>query len=432
MENLSLLIGELILLLLLLCCSAFFSSSEVSLFSLSRARLLAFRDSTRKSERIVFQLMNNYHRTLIVLILGNMFINTVLSMVNDELIHGLTANKVLAQVLSVVIGVVVLLALGEVTPITIALNHADRLAPIVARPIQFLRRVLMPLIWLVDKFCARVLDLLGRRKSEPLSAEEYSTYLEMASSGGAFTDSEKKLLFSALLLGSKSAGEVMTARIDVATISRHASPDDVAEMIRRERRQFFPVVDRDIDDADFLLSAKAFFLLPAEERGDWQRSSALIPSRFIPEQATLPQALENFDHAGVSAALITDEYGRVTGLLTEEDIFSEMLGEIEDEHNSPDYSFRQTASGAWEFEGMIPVYFFEEITGWTLGDDMEANTVNGLFSERLGRMPVKDDFLEVNSVGLRVLSVSRRRVAAFRAEKILPPPHPSPEGEVMI
>jgi len=417
MEHLNLLIGESLLLLLLVCCSAFFSGSEVSLFSLSRARLLAFRDSARAGERTVFLLMNNYHRTLITLILGNMFINTALSMVNDSVIQMLTTNKLLAEILSVVIGVVLLLALGEVTPITIALNHAERIAPVISRPVLILRKILRPVILLVDYICARVLDLLGRRKSEPLTAEEYSTYLEMASVGGAFTDSEKKLLFSALMLGEKRAGEVMTARPDVTTVSRHADAREVAELIRHERHQFYPVVERDIDDAELLLSAKAFFLLKPEERNHWQQSGAVIASRFIPEQVTLPQALENFEHTGVSAALITDEYGRVTGLLTAEDIFSEMLGSIEDEHNSPDYSFRQTIDGGWEFDGMIPVYFFEEVTGWQLGDDLEANTVNGVFSEKLGRLPVKDDQVKINGVRLRVQAVSRRRVAAFLAEK---------------
>lgn len=421
MENLHLLLGEILLLFILVALSAFFSGSETAMFSLSRARLLAFRDSDHATERIIYNLMSRYHYTLILLILGNMCVNVGISMVNDDVIRMVTPNQMVAEILSVIIGVVLLLALGEVTPKTIALMHAESLSHLVAGPVWLLQKLTMPFIRLVDRFCRVVLDLLGRRKSEPLSAEEYSTYLEMASMGGVFNETEKKLMLSALMLGSKSAGEVMTPRIDVATVSRTASAETVAKLIREEKRHFFPVVTMDIDDADFLLSAKDFFMLTPEERRNWATSAAVKPSLFIPEQVMLPRVLENLSRQGLSAALITDEYGRVTGMLTSEDIFSEMVGDIEDEHDEPDYSFRRTGLEAWEFDGMIPIYFFEEITGWKLPEDLPVNTVNGLFSEQLGRLPVTDDRIEVGGITFLVKQIDRRRVESFLAEKLPEP-----------
>ncbi len=417
MQAETILIGEGILLIFLVVLSALFSGSETALFSLSRARLQEYKDSPNPSARAAFRLMESYHHTLIILIMGNMFVNVGISMISDNLIHHLALNPVTTSIISIIFSVVVLLIFGEVSPKTLALLNSVAVSLKVSRPLLFIYTLLRPFILLLNKIFSVILDILGRRKSEPLSAEEYSTYLDVAHLGGAFNAEEKDLLESALLMSRKEILDVMTGRVDVVSVHKTDSEEKISKIILREKEHFYPVISNDIDDADFLLSTKRFFLLPREERANWYRSSAMIPAQFVPENAGVSQALENMNRAGVAAALVTDEYGRVSGLVTKEDIFAEMIGDIEDEYDEPDYTFEQREDGSWSFTGMIPLYLFEELTGWDIPqeDDLDSSTLNGLFSEKLGRLPLNGDEILMDRIKLRADRISKHRAIAIHA-----------------
>ncbi len=416
MQSETILICEGVLLLFLIVLSALFSGSETALFSLSRARLQEYKGSDNPSERAAFRLMESYHHTLIILSFSNMLVNIAISMLSDNLLGHLVVNPVALSILSIAFAVIMLLIFGEVSPKTLALLNSTTFSLKVSRPLLFVYRLVRPFVLLLNSFFSAILDILGRRKSDPLSAEEYSTYLDVAHLGGAFNAEEKDLLESALLMSRKEVLDVMTGRVDVVSIRKTDSENKVAKIILREKEHFYPVISDDIDDADFLLSTKRFFLLPHEERTNWRRSSAMIPAQFIPENASVNQALENMNRAGVAAALVTDEYGRVSGLVTKEDIFAEMIGDIEDEYDEPDYTFEKQDDGNWSFTGMIPLYLFEELTDWDLPEEeVESSTLNGLFSEKLGRLPLNGDEIILGRIKLRADRISKHRAIAIHA-----------------
>ncbi|MDD3119317.1 MAG: CNNM domain-containing protein, partial [Victivallales bacterium] len=228
-----LILGALLPLLVLF--SAFFSGSETALFSLSRARLLSWRQATDKPRRAVIDLMSSYHYTLIVLILGNMFVNVGISMVEDELIRSLAVNRILSELISVFLAVFLLLIFGEITPKAIALTHTEAVALRVARPVWLLRRLLMPFVRFINACFSRILDWLGRCRSEPLSPEEYTAFLSASCCGEAFSPAERELLESALRINVKKVIDVMTGRIDILTINREDDAAAVAAAARRHR-----------------------------------------------------------------------------------------------------------------------------------------------------------------------------------------------------
>lgn len=405
------------LLILLIGGSAFFSGAETALFSLSRARLLSWREVRSGPRRAVTELMSSYHHTLIVLILGNMFVNVCISMTEDELIKSLTTNRILAEILSVFLAVFLLLIFGEVTPKTVALVHAEKLALKLAWPVWGLRWLLMPFIVFVNACFSVILNLLGRRKSEPLSHEEYSAFLETSFSGGAFSEAEQELLESALRINEKHINDVMTGRVDILCVHKEATAEEIAALIRRVRQGYFPVVAKDIDDADFILSSKRFFMLTPEERRDWATSDAVFPTLFVPEQAGVLQAVGNMNQVNAPAALVPDEYGRIAGMVTREDVFAEIIGDIDDEYDLPDYSYVRTGEDSWRFSGMIPCFLFEELTGWLLPEELESTTVNGLFSELLGRLPVRGDEITVDNLLFCAENISKHRANSFTVRR---------------
>ena len=166
--------------------------------------------------------------------------------------------------------------------------------------------ILRPLVLTLENVFSLILDALGRKESEPLSHEEYASYLDMAQLVGAFSGEETELISTALLMRERDVTSVMTSRVDIATVRKDASLDDVLKTIRETRELFYPVVGDDMDDCDSLLAARDFFLLREDERVDWL-DKAVIPALFLPENASLTQAIRGMRERQPPVALVADE-----------------------------------------------------------------------------------------------------------------------------
>ena len=407
---------NIIILIMLILFSALFSCSETALFSLSRARLLNYRKDRSRTRKTIIELLDSYHTTLIALILANMFVNTGIAIVNEHIMAAANLGTWTTRILSIFITVVILLVLGEVIPKTIALINADKVSDKVALPVLLIKRLLSPVVLLVEKISSFILDLIGRRKIVPLTAEEYSSYLEMAGTSGAFSRAEMQLLNTALELREKLVAEVMTGRIETCTIPRELSPEEVVKIIRREKREFFPIVKQDIDDTEHFLSARGFFLLPEEERRQWAHSSGVFSAISIPDNTSLTLALTSMRRRKIPAALTVDEYGRVSGMITSKDIYSVMVGNINGPYKTPDFDIQQLHEHTWIIDGMMPLYTFEEAFKVDIPDEFESNTLNGLFCEVIGRIPAAGDEITVFGIKMLAENVEHHCVKRMRVE----------------
>lgn len=411
---------SILILITLILFSAFFSCSETALFSLSRARLLNYRKERSGTRKIIVELLDSYHTTLITLILANMFVNTGIAIVNEHIMATARFGTWTTRILSIFITVVILLILGEVIPKTIALVNAEKVSNKVAIPIFIIKRLLSPAVFMAEKVSALILDLIGRKKIVPLTADEYSSYLEMAGTSGAFSPAETQLLNTALELREKQVAEVMTGRIETCTIARDLPPEGVVNIIRREKREFFPIVKHDIDDTEHFLSVKGFFLLSDEDRRQWAHSSGVFSAISIPDSTSLTLALTSMRRRKIPAALVVDEYGRVAGMITSKDIYAVMVGDITGPYNTPDFDIQQLHEHAWIIDGMMPLYTFEEIFKIDIPDEFESNTLNGLFCEVIGRIPAAGDEITVFGIKMKAENIEHHCVRRMYVELLNP------------
>ncbi|MCF6176644.1 MAG: hemolysin family protein [Victivallaceae bacterium] len=397
-------------LLLLIALSAFFSGSETALFSLSRARLLSYRNDPSKIRRAIVTLLDGYQKTLIALVLGNAFVNIGISLINNQLIAAIGLNVLMTTVLSIFIAVVVLLIFGEVTPKTIALVNSERLSAWSALPLLYFRWMLYPVIMVTDWIFSVILNLLGREKSHPLSHDEYASYIELAAIGGAFSHDEQLLLNKALELRETSVAELLIPRVNINTVNYELDADEVKAKIIEFKQPFIPIISQDIDDTEFLLVSKEFFWLSPEERSEWITVACRFPAVFMPLQCSLVQALRKMRTAGVPALLVVDEFGRTAGMITAKIIYSELVGQLNYDYEESDPEPEQLTDRHWRVSGNDSIVIFNELTGRELPDDCEANTMNGLLSDLLGRIPEVDDTVTIDSVILRVEKVEQHCV----------------------
>ncbi|MBN1864622.1 MAG: HlyC/CorC family transporter [Victivallales bacterium] len=398
-----------------LLLSAIFSASETALFSLSKARLLSWEKDGMASRRAASRLMRSYNRTLITLVMGNMFVNSGLSISANEFFSRMHISPAASMASSVFSAVVLLLLFGEVTPKTIALAHAEGFSQRIAYLVTALRKILHPLILLLERAFSLVLDMLGRGISSPLSPEEYSTYLDMGLSIGAFSGSETEMLHNILLMRKSSVSSIMRPRVDIKCVKKSMSARKISTFIAKRKEHYYPVVSADVDDAVSFLSAKDFFLLPRDHRGKWLRE-AIFTAVFIPENASLTRTLAEMNSKRVPAALVVDEFGGVTGYVTAKSIYCSLIGEIRSEHESQDWQIRQVSDGKWLISGMVSLKGVQEVTGVEFNGVL-ANTLNGLFQELNEDIPKVGDIFSFGNCSIHIIEVDANRI--FKAELML-------------
>lgn len=410
------LILQLALLFTLVALSAFFSGSETALFSLSRARLIEYKTNPSWVKRQIAHLMHSYHKTLIVLILGNMFVNTGISITNDVIFSGLSWPPVIKTVVSIIAAIILLLVFGEVTPKTIALINAEKFSNKVAIFIWGLSKALTPLIIVADRFFSFLLELIGRKESKPLNHEEYSSYIEIAHSVGAFSNTEVELLRDAIELSQTDVDKVMTGRVDIVSVTPNLTPKQVMHLIKEHKLGFLPVVESDLDNTEKVLVVSEFFALSEQERKNWSNSKCVRPVSFIPENASLTKALSILRASAIPVALVVGEYGGTAGIIELEDIYQEMVGDIDDEYDENLWQVKQVAKNTWHLDGMTQLEDIEEIFKWTIPEDITANTLNGLLAETLDKIPEPGDKVSINGFKFHVLKVDRNRVVEVEAK----------------
>lgn len=394
--------------IIFLLCSALFSGSETALFSLSRARILAWEEDKLACRRHASKLMKSYNRTLIALVLGNMFVNIGLSITGNELFGKFELSPFLSTLLSIFVVIVLLLIFGEVTPKTLALLNPEYISEKVSGIVSLMRKVLTPLIIVLEFTFSTILDLLGRRKDQPLNPEEYSSYLDMAYAVGAFSDDETQLLGNIFSLRESSVGLIMKSRVDVECIKAKVTPQKVATMIQKERELYYPVIDKDLDDAETFLSARDFYLTSLNQREKWT-DNATFKAIYIPESTSLTKALGELKKHKVPVALVVDEYGGVTGSVQLKDIYEELFGDIRTEFEQPDWQIRKKDESTWLLSGQITLQDITEMTGVEF-EDTPLNTLNGLFYEIHEKVPRRGSVINLKGVKIKALKVKNNRI----------------------
>ena len=338
-------------------------------------------------------------------------------MLNDEVVSRFELGSAGTLILSGFIGIVVLLVFGEITPMTIAYIHCDAWSKRVATPVYMFRRILAPVLNVVSALCDIVLDLLGRAEVPPLSHEEYISYIDSGMEQGVFTSSEGALMKEVFSLRETSVKAVMCPRTDLVHITYDMPPEEVARKIRSSRQVFMPLSRGSLDESDSLLDSRMFFTLDRIDRMNYQKSRAVSKAVFIPDTSTLEKALATMRSCSISAAFAADEYGSLNGLVTIQDIYSELAG-VSVERGSG-HIRRQTAAGpdVWIIDGMTPLDEVRENTVWhtcNLDDRYKSNTLSGLFCEVAGALPAPGDIVTVDDIELKAVSVSRNRITQVR------------------
>src|SRR5680860_654868 len=430
---------EILAIAVLLGINAFLAASEIALVSASKARMRALAEDGNAAARRVAVLIETPGRFLAVIQIGitlaGFFAAAFGAVTLSDSLEGAVERIPIAFVednaggISLVLITLILsflsIVLGELVPKTLAVHRADAIAMRVSKPINVLSRVMQPLVLLLTGTTNVVLRLLGshdRARMPSVSEAEILAMLETAEDEGVVGAADADLVEEALEFGDIQVRSVMIPRVDVTGVDLDTSIGDAMKLFFKTGFSRLPVYRETPDDILGILHIKDVFrLLWDNPNAASLRAAELVrPALVVPETRPIDDLLHDLRTQRTHMAIVADEYGGMAGVVTLEDLLEELVGEIADEFDPGYEPLRQIDAQVFEVDGRLSLLDLLDRLDIDKNvlSDVEAESVGGLISDVLERIPEVGDEVEVGLMRFQVESMDGYRVALARVERL--------------
>ena len=408
-----------LLLLFLLICSALVSGTEVAFFSISQTELDELSSSS-KGKNTVVKLLENPKKLLGTILITNNFINILIVLIFASLGEVFFSNLSggIKFFVEVVLVTFLILLFGEVLPKVYASRKSMQFANLMAKPIQGLNVFLTPLSTPLIKLTSIVENKLGN-KNNNLSVERLSQALELTSDG-ATTKDEQKILEGIVSFGNTETVQIMKPRTDVCAIADDILYDEVLKIILKNGYSRIPVYHENIDNIRGVLYAKDLLAYLNKKDFKWQK--LIREPFFVPENKKLDDLLSEFQEMKKHLAIVVDEYGGTSGIVTLEDVIEEIVGDINDEFDDDDLSYSKIDENNYIFDGKTTIKDFCRV----LDDDDEekfedvkgeSETLAGFILEVSGRFPKKAEKIIFSNYTFTIESLDKKRIKQIKVTR---------------
>ena len=406
----------LAVILVLLTASALISGSEVAFFALGPVALNELSNKPGRRAKTILELLGQPESLLATVLIANNFVNVSIVILSTWVSHQLfnfEAFPILGFFIQTIVITFIILLVGEIVPKVYASRFSMQFANLMAVPLQTLRMLFKPLAGVLIKSTSRVQRRLKDKKSN-ISLDDLSQALELT---GEELVEDEKILKGIVKFGHTDVKEIRKSRVDVLATDNTTSFSELLQIITDTGYSRIPVYVNDFDHIKGVLYVKD--LLPHIGKPDTFRWQSLIrPPYFVPGNKRINDLLNEFQKQKIHLALVVDEYGGTSGLVTFEDILEEIVGEISDESDEEEMAFKQIDEGVFEFEAKTLLNDFCRALG--IEDDTfesirgEAETLAGLILELKGEIPEKGEKFTYHNYYFEVIEVDERRIQLIR------------------
>ena len=323
-----------------------------------------------------------------------------------------------AMAAALVLATLFSMAFGELLPQFLGISAPLRTAKVVALPVRVFSVATKPLIIVLNGSANLVLRAFGIIPQEELSGartpQELASLIRRSAAVGTLDQGTARLVTRSLYFGDRTAADVMTPRVHGMAIERTASAEDVVRLARETGHSRFPVIGEDWDDVDGLVHVKRAIAVPHERRADVPVSALMVDALVVPESIRLDPLLLMLRGAGHQMAIVVDEYGGTSGVVTLEDVVEEIVGEVSDEHDRARTTGRISTDGSWTVPGLWRPDEVRDRLGAPVPDGPAYETIGGYVMACIGRVPVIGDEVLVTGWTMRVDAMDGRRVDRLR------------------
>lgn len=396
---------QVILILILLVLSGFFSGSETAFFSLTPLdlRKLHHRGVPTRKTRI---LLRHPARLLTTILIGNLLVNVAISSIGTSIFIKFIGESGVGY--AVIVITIVLLIFGEVAPKRIAIQKRTSISLFASGILLYMQKYLKPILKIVAKY------LSFQETRNLLSEEEFKDIIDAVHKKGVVKGHEREMVHAVLEFTDTSVREVMTPRVDIKALPEDLPMEQAINLLKEYRHSKVPVYRKQIDKVMGILYTKDIMLNSSRSFIDYIR-----PVLFVPETKKIDEILGIFQKQNIKIAIVVDEFGGTSGLVTLEDILEEIFGEIYDEYEIIEKNVEKIGTKKYRIVGKLPINEFNEYFNSDIAEEEEEyDTISGFIMDRLGKIPLLGEYVEEGGYKLIVENMAGKRITTIIVEEL--------------
>ena len=406
---------SLLAVVLLVVLSALLSGSEVAMFSINTEQRKTLKDSTNNNTGRILKLLEEPKKLLATILIANNFVNVSIVMASNYVFNNLFIDGSISETMNFILQVIVvtflILLFGEVIPKVYANNYNIQFSKFMSLPLLVLKKIFYPLsLALINS--TNIIDRKIEKKRESLKADELEHALNLTKDS-VDNEDEKKILEGIVKFGHTDVKQIMTPRTDVISFDVTTKYIDLMEELKDIKFSRIPVFEESFDKIKGILYAKDL-LGKMDEKKNFNWISLLREPKFVPENKKLDDLLKEFQEEKTHIAIVVDEYGGSSGIVSLEDVLEEIVGDITDEFDEEDINHKKIDDHNYIIDGktsLIDVYKLLEIDGEIFENAKgESDTIAGFCIEQAGKILLKNEKINFDTYTITVEAADKRRI----------------------
>lgn len=428
-------IVNLLVIVLLLFANGFFVASEFALVSVRQTRMQQLANEGNKTAQIATKALKTLDRYIAATQLGITIASIGLGWVGEatlaKLIHPLfdflpyVSNTIATHSIATLIAFVLVtflhVVIGELMPKSIALQFPEKTTLIIARPLVGVANILSPFIYILNGFGNWMLKLMNIPSAQAHhsvhSEEELDMIIDESYKCGVLNETESFLLKNSLKFTDLTAKQVMVPRCNVVALSVDINQEEYAKIVLENQYTRYPVYSEKFDNIIGILHVKDLYSCKLKNE-EIQIKDILRPPLFVTETATTDSLLKDFKKNKTEIAVVIDEFGGVSGIVTLEDVLEEIFGEVQDEFDDEETNIKQVAENKYIANGLYRIEDFFEYFNLKQPSEFDVETIGGYIQKLLCRLAKINDEVQIENLKLRVVELKDRRIKKIFIEKL--------------
>ena len=408
-------ISNIILFIILIIFSAIFSCTETAFLSVNKIRMRTLAEEGNTNAKIVEKLLSNSDRLFSSVLVGNNLVNIGASSLTTAFVIGMFGDS--ATMVAYATGFVTLLILifGEITPKNFATKNADNIVLYLARFVQFICILFLPVVFLLNLITKAMITLLGGNvdTGPTMTEEELKTIVTVGHEEGVLEDQEKEMIHNVFEFGETEIREIMTPRIHVESLADDCSYEDLMEIYQREQFSRYPVHSESFDEIVGVLNVKdlLFFNIDPQQ---FDVKNYMREMFVVYEFNEVSDVFASMRKEHATLAIVLDEYGVMSGIVTFEDIVEEIVGEIDDEYDDKEEELIiQVSKNEYLVDGSLSLNDVNDRIATTF-DSEDFESVGGLVLGEFSGVPKVNDHIELDGVIFSIIKMHKNRISQLK------------------
>ena len=406
---------------ILLVLSALFSGSEVAFFSLNSLLKEQLSKLNSKRAKTVLKLLQTPRRLLISILIGNTLVNVTLASFGATLMlrvaFSLQISREIAVLINVILITFIILVVSEITPKIFAIKNPLKFALNLSYFILFCYYLVLPLAFVLTKITMALTKLLNLKETEEdsmLQSSEFQALLEIGEEQGELEQEEKEMIHHIFQFGDTTVREIMVPRTDIVCIDFETTIPDLLNVIKSKGHTRIPVYKESVDKIEGIFNAKDLlpFMGNSTQKPDLLKMAR--PAMFVPESKKIDDLLRNFQSEQQHMAIVVDEYGGTSGLVTLEDVIEEIVGEIRDEYDKEQSLYKKIDNKTIMVDAKIDIESLNDLIEINLPESDAYDTLGGFILENIGSLPEENQIIDYDEFEMVMEKVEKNRIVSVK------------------